>query len=77
MPDASPGRPSPTWTALLTAGGDGVYLAQDGGLRWQGLGTTLGDRPPVAAALSPNFLESRTVYALTIGGQLWKWEPAD
>ncbi len=62
---------------LLAAGGDGVFVSQDEGARWQRLGETLGDRSPVAVAPSPRFLENGVVYALTLGGQLWRWDPTD
>ncbi len=62
--------------ALVAAGGEGVYLSEDDGARWQRLGESLGNRAPVAVAASPDFLKKRTAYALTMGGRLWKWEPA-
>ncbi len=61
--------------ALLATGGDGVYLSQDDGVRWQRLGETLGDRAPVAVVPSPEFSKRETAYALTMGGQLWRWDP--
>jgi photosystem II stability/assembly factor-like uncharacterized protein len=62
---------------LLAAGGDGVFLSEDGGIRWRRLGETLGNRATVAVAPSSGFPTRGDVYALTMGGRLWKWDPAD
>ena len=61
---------------LLTATGDGIYLSRDEGTTWVRLGATPGGRSPIAAVPSPAFAENGVVYALTVGGQLWRWEPA-
>ncbi|HEX9015784.1 MAG TPA: hypothetical protein VF960_07245 [Chloroflexota bacterium] len=60
---------------LIAACGAGVYVSDDDGTGWQRLGETLGDRPPVAVTPAPDFQDSGSVYALTMGGQLWRWEP--
>ncbi len=62
---------------LVAAGGDGVFISQEDGIRWQRLGTTLGARSPIAVAPSPDFVETGRMFALTIGGRLWKWEPTE
>lgn len=60
---------------LLAAAGDSVHISNNQGVKWQRLGTAVGDRYPVAIELSPDFEQNGTVYALTIGGRLWKWDP--
>lgn len=61
---------------LLAAAGDGVFVSFNEGVKWQRLGGILGDRFPVAVAPAPDFARSGVVYALTMGGQLWRWDPA-
>lgn len=60
---------------LLAAAGDSVHYSNNQGVKWQRLGTPVGDRFPISIALSPEFDRNGIVYALTIGGQLWVWDP--
>ena len=60
---------------LLAVAGDSVHYSNNQGVKWQRLGTPVGDRFPISIALSPKFDRNGIVYALTIGGQLWVWDP--
>ncbi|MHB8993132.1 MAG: hypothetical protein ACYC66_16055, partial [Chloroflexota bacterium] len=60
---------------LLAACGNGIYRSGDEGARWERLAELPGGRAPVAVVASPDFAESGTLYALAVGGQLWRWEP--
>ena len=62
---------------MLAATADGVFISQDDVRSWSKLGTTPGDRGALAVALQPMEAGDATAYALSIGGQLWKWDPQD
>lgn len=59
---------------LVAGGGDGVQISSDGGLRWQRVGDVPGGRPVVAVAASPGFPDGGRLFALSLGGRLWRWE---
>lgn len=67
-PDFNRGR------TLFASGGGGVYISRDGAHNWQNLAPAPGNRPVVALALSPDHAGQGTIYALTLGGQLWRWD---
>ncbi len=60
--------------SLLASAGEGVYISENEGAAWHRLGNGPGDRSVVAVVPTPDFATSASVYALAIGGRLWKWE---
>ncbi len=62
---------------LVASTADGVYVSSEAGQRWGRLGKTPGRRGALAVGLPASFPANPTLYALEIGGQLWKWEPQE
>ncbi len=57
---------------LLAATNRGVYVSHDGGVEWHSINEGLLPRPIVAIAPSPDYASDRTIYALELGGNLWR-----
>ncbi len=55
--------------------GDGVYVSRDDARTWRRLAPAPDGRPPVALAIPPGYSKD-TLYALALGGRLWRWDPA-
>lgn len=55
--------------------GDGVYVSRDDARTWHRLAPAPDGRPPVALAIPPGYSKD-TLYALALGGRLWRWDPA-
>jgi len=57
---------------LLAATERGLYASADGGASWGPIDDGLPARPFVAIAPSPNYARDRSIYALELGGNLWR-----
>jgi len=66
--------PGGIWGRSIFAGtSDGVFRSDDEGLTWKALEAGMGRRTVVSVVLAPGYPEERTVFALTLGGLLWRW----
>ena len=63
---------SPVDRAVLAATNAGVFLSRDGGQTFTDWSDGLTNPRVVAIAVSPNFGEDRLVYALGLGGTIWR-----
>jgi len=61
---------------LYASTSEGVYVSRDEARTWQKLAPAPGNRPPVAIDISPGYPKD-SLYALALGGRLWRWDPAD
>jgi hypothetical protein len=82
-PTELPGRPhaitglvaSPSYQSdrtLVAATSVGVYVSRDGGERFTPWSDGLGPPTVVAVVVSPAYAEDRLVYALGLGGTIWR-----
>jgi hypothetical protein len=66
---------SPEYAAdrtLFASTSDGVYVSRDGGLSFESWSEGLAPRATVAVAPSPAYATDRLVYALGLGGTVWR-----
>ena len=63
---------SPVDPAVLAATNAGVFLSRDAGQTFTDWSDGLTNPRVVAIAVSPNFGEDRLVYALGLGGTIWR-----
>jgi hypothetical protein len=64
-----PGAPTP---AVFAATGSGVFRSHDGGATFAAWGNGLGQPGTVAVAASPNYDHDRLVFAVRLGGTIWR-----
>lgn len=64
--------PGPQLGYLLAATDRGMYVSADGGAEWHPINDGLSARPMVAVASSPDYAQDRSIYALELGGNLWR-----
>jgi photosystem II stability/assembly factor-like uncharacterized protein len=58
---------------IFAATSHGVFKSATGGLSWKQVGEGLRQKSTVAIALSPIFPSDRQVFALSLGGDLWRF----
>ena len=61
---------------LLAATTAGVCISHDAGVTFQTLGSGMGDPPVLAVAFSPAYAEDHLIYAVELGGRIWRHRDA-
>jgi len=67
--DGDPGKSG----VLYAATSGGVYRSQDGGRTWQAVNGETSSGSYVSVAIGPDGQGARALYALELGGTLWRW----
>jgi hypothetical protein len=62
---------------VFAATSDGVYVSRDAGERFQAWSADGGPRATIAVAVSPDYARDRLVYALEMGGAIWRRRDAE
>jgi len=61
---------------LLVGTSAGAWISRDAGDTFQTLDANLGDAPVVAVAFSPAYVRDRLIYAVELGGRIWRLRDA-
>ena len=65
--------PVPDDERVFAATSAGVYRSATSGASWQPINTGLSNLAVLTVVASPDFAEDQSVYAMALGGEIWRW----